>query len=346
MKERFTKVQIRKITLIVLAVLTALLIMIPFVSADEAEAKVGLAVETNVSAAAPGLVNVGEGDQLEVTVSMTENTGIYALYFKLDFDASVFGILNDNGIVEVSNVKVPTPYEGAPIVRINKDGSVSANIDFGKVASTYTGELFTVYFNVLKDTHSDISISLASVSAFETRSTEGTIDTEAIEVAPAYLVGHGDALTETRVVEATCLEKGYSIVECSECDFEYRYEETELAEHDFSVQTVDATCTEGGYSTRTCKVCGLSEKFDEVAALGHKEVTIPAVEATAKTEGKTEGKRCERCGLILVEQKTVPATGFNIFAAWWFWLIICLVIIAIVVVCIVVIKKKKAEQTA
>jgi len=62
-----------------------------------------------------------------------------------------------------------------------------------------------------------------------------------------------------------------------------------------------ATCT----APQTCTVCGA----ELVAKLGHTEVTIPAVDATCTTPGKTEGKKCSVCGTVTVEQETVDALG-------------------------------------
>ena len=46
---------------------------------------------------------------------------------------------------------------------------------------------------------------------------------------------------------------------------------------------------------------------EEVAAKGHKEETIPAVEGSCAGQGLTEGKKCTVCGTVTVEQK--PTTG-------------------------------------
>ena len=43
-----------------------------------------------------------------------------------------------------------------------------------------------------------------------------------------------------------------------------------------------------------------------VPAKGHTQITDPAVEATCESEGKTAGKHCSDCGIVLVAQQTVP----------------------------------------
>lgn len=69
--------------------------------------------------------------------------------------------------------------------------------------------------------------------------------------------------------------------------------------------TKAATCTDKGIKTFTCSVCE-DTYTEDIAALGHKEVTDPAVEPTETTEGKTEGSHCSVCGTVLKAQETIP----------------------------------------
>ena len=74
---------------------------------------------------------------------------------------------------------------------------------------------------------------------------------------------------------------------------------------------MDATCTETGLTEgKKCSVCGETLVEQEVvAALGHTEEIVPAVEATCTETGLTEGKKCSVCGETLVEQEVVEALG-------------------------------------
>ena len=81
-------------------------------------------------------------------------------------------------------------------------------------------------------------------------------------------------------------------------------------EHDYTSVVTAPTCTEAGYTTYTCS-CGDSYVADEVAALGHTEVVVPAVDATCTETGLTEGKKCSVCDKVLVAQEVVPALGHS-----------------------------------
>lgn len=54
--------------------------------------------------------------------------------------------------------------------------------------------------------------------------------------------------------------------------------------------------------------CGNSEESAE-SKCEHTEKVLPAVSATCTSAGKTEGKECTTCGMVLVAQTEIPATG-------------------------------------
>ena len=70
----------------------------------------------------------------------------------------------------------------------------------------------------------------------------------------------------------------------------------------------EAGCTSSGVKYRVCSSCDEKES-EEIAALGHDEKTLDAVEVGCLTNGFTEGKYCERCEKTLVEQEEIPALG-------------------------------------
>ncbi len=101
---------------------------------------------------------------------------------------------------------------------------------------------------------------------------------------------------------------------CSVCGTELKKQEIipatgkteEEHKHTYTSKvTKAATCTDKGIKTFTCSVCE-DTYTEDIAALGHKEVTDPAVEPTETTEGKTEGSHCSVCGTVLKAQETIP----------------------------------------
>lgn len=114
--------------------------------------------------------------------------------------------------------------------------------------------------------------------------------------------------------EATCSEEGYTGDQiCKDCGVIVENGKTiSKKEHswDSGKITIQATCTETGEKTYTCQACRAT-KTETVQAVGHTVVIDSAVAATCESAGKTEGRHCSVCDKVLIEQKTVKATGHN-----------------------------------
>ena len=67
------------------------------------------------------------------------------------------------------------------------------------------------------------------------------------------------------------------------------------------VVTTPATCENAGLKNLICS-CGQTMESETIDILPHTEEVIPAVTATCKSTGLTEGKKCAVCGKILVSQ--------------------------------------------
>jgi|GEM_PF-6243717 len=164
-----------------------------------------------------------------------------------------------------------------------------------------------------------------------------------IEQEVVYALGH-DYETSI-VYDATCTEDGQSHSECSRCSDYYYEVINKLGHHeviDYSVSptcttngmtegshcdrcslvlikqnsiaklghnyietiTKIATCTEDGQSYSECSRC--SDNYNKVITkLGHKAVTIKGYPSTCIIYGKSDGSKCDRCSIILVEQETL-----------------------------------------
>ena len=113
-------------------------------------------------------------------------------------------------------------------------------------------------------------------------------------------------------VAATCTSSGLTAgKKCSTCGTVTVAQETVAAKgHSYTLKVTAPTCTADGYTTYTC-TCGYSYTGDTVAANGHTEETIPAVDATCSSAGLTAGKKCSICGVVTVAQTKVDAKGHS-----------------------------------
>ncbi len=119
--------------------------------------------------------------------------------------------------------------------------------------------------------------------------------------------------TKTVVTPATCVTGGtdkYTWKDTAYGTFAINVNSEALG-HAYTTKITAPTCTEQGYTTHTCGTCGDSYKDTYVAAKGHTEVIDRAVAPTCTATGKTQGKHCDTCKVVLQPQQTVPAAGHS-----------------------------------
>ena len=124
--------------------------------------------------------------------------------------------------------------------------------------------------------------------------------------------GHSEVVDPA--VEATCTETGLTAgSHCSVCNAIIKEQEVVSAKgHSWNEGevTTDPDCTTQGIKTFTCSEC-YETRTEKIAALGHKEVKIDAVEATCTDDGLTEGIYCSVCNKEIKKQKVIPAKGHD-----------------------------------
>lgn len=120
--------------------------------------------------------------------------------------------------------------------------------------------------------------------------------------------------------EATCTTEGKTEGKhCSVCNTVLVAQETIPAGHAWGMwtETKPAGCTKPGEKVHSCVRCDTKET-QEIEAKGHTEAIDKAVEATCISEGKTEGKHCSVCNMVLLAQKTVPMKEHAPTTEWSF----------------------------
>ena len=117
----------------------------------------------------------------------------------------------------------------------------------------------------------------------------------------------------TKIIEPTCEEKGYTINTCTNCTYTEKTDETKPTGHTlFKSNAKTETCTEAGYTGDwVCIICDkMVDKGTEIPALGH-DLTEPAdKEPTCTEEGYTGRVYCTRCEMI-VAGEVQPALGHD-----------------------------------
>ncbi|MBO5867098.1 MAG: leucine-rich repeat protein, partial [Clostridia bacterium] len=122
--------------------------------------------------------------------------------------------------------------------------------------------------------------------------------------------GEGHVYGEMVRVDATCEEQGFDKYTCTICGEWYGENYTDALGHNYTTSIVDATCIEDGYTLHSCE-CGDSYKDTFVDALGHSYgELVTDVEATCTTDGQGH-KVCARCSDVLEESSPANGHEFT-----------------------------------
>ena len=102
---------------------------------------------------------------------------------------------------------------------------------------------------------------------------------------------------ETKVVEATCTQMGFTVTYCTRCGYEvYKTDYVDPLGHDFHTYEIPATCSAPGHMERFCSRCGIDE-FEPytIDAKGHDYVLEERVAPGCESEGY-DVMVCVNCG--------------------------------------------------
>ena len=104
-------------------------------------------------------------------------------------------------------------------------------------------------------------------------------------------------------IDPTCTSEGYTLHAC-ECGYSYKSHFTEPTEHVYSDILVAPTCESEGYRLHTCQTCEESYKTEILSATGHSLSTTATI-ATCTTAGFTEYS-CKTCDLVYYTDVITP----------------------------------------
>lgn len=114
------------------------------------------------------------------------------------------------------------------------------------------------------------------------------------------------------IIAPTCTHEGYTLHAC-DCGYSYKSTFTEPTDHVYTDTLVSATCESEGYRLHTCKTCDESYKTEILSATGH-SLSATASVATCTDPGFTQYD-CENCDLVYYTDVVAPL-GHDFFTTY------------------------------
>lgn len=273
------------------------------------------------------------GQQVTLTVSLS-NTNVATSYgLKLEYDTDVFEVVSGS---TSRNVKELLLDEVLATGSFNASRGFALMYYSGKEAA-FSGEVGTVTFKV-KDNAPMGTYTITGDASIKngSQTVTATNATAEITVSCSHTYGSwtnvnaenhqrtcskcGNVETKahswnsgTTTKSATCTEDGVKTYTCSTCKATKTEAITKLGHKEGTgTQTKAATCTEEGVKSYKCtrSGCGQVIRAESIPALGHKEGTGKVTLAATCTETGTKTYSCTRSGCgVAVRTETIPALG-------------------------------------
>ena len=297
--------QLKRILAIFLA---AALILSAFTVSVGAESlnvfEVGVAAETTTPvSSSPVIYNAGE--DVKVTISAVQNTGIDYLVLKVSYEPEALEYVGytTNGLFGVNNLETIQ----------SKNGYLLFTAVLNEVSSA-VGDMFTINFKT-KDSFCGETEVVAQLSGDDEYNCMIT-DPDYVAVVP--FVGDSTSFEIHKidtangvVTEPTCTEQGYTTYDCANCDVEVRgnyvaangHTEADAVEEN----RVEATCTNNGSYDMVvyCSVCNAELSRDKIIvdALGHDTIPHDSKAPTCTEIGWEAYVTCSRCDYTTYVEK-------------------------------------------
>jgi len=286
-----------------------------------------VAVEVNSSTAIlDEPLTVNPGDEISVSVTITQNPGIAMMLFDLTYDMDALTLKNTTEAVDGKDYHVITQYEQAdtPVfdsvqlrhsILSDGQGVVAFSAipkNFFNPKNTYkTGALYTLTFIVNEEFDGETAFGFEFDWDGDTINEDDGFVYSEVTADLDFAAHHYD---DGVVTDPTCIEDGFTTVSCTVCDHYYTIPGQSALGHDYVAdEAVEPTCTETGLTAgEHCSRCGdISIPQGIIAALGHDEVIDAAVAPTCTETGLTEGSHCSVCEETLIAQDVVDALGHD-----------------------------------
>ena len=242
----------------------------------------------NVSAAespeiAGGNFTACRGEQITMSVTLTDNPGFTYLKLGVDYDENALTLVSvSNGNI-CSNLTKGTYYIWSADENVTSDGI-----------------LITLVFRVKDDAvleNTEVTIECVECSDYDENDVSVNVVGGSVDIICAH--GAHPEMFDAVVTAPTCTAMGYTTYTC-DCGDSYIADYIDAAGHTHTSVVTAPTCTAMGYTTYTC-ICGDSYVADYTDAVGH--TPVPTVTApTCTTMGYTT-YACD-CGISFVSDYT------------------------------------------